>query len=91
MPHHAFTRPPCHPPPVPPPRPPVPPPAPQADSEEASELCDTLGVEVLPTLQFWQGGRMLWEHRGVAQLEQDLGEGERIALCCVSESVDVDG
>jgi hypothetical protein len=47
----------------------------QADSEEGSELCDRLGVEVLPTLQFWKGGEKVWEHRGVVQLDQNLGEG----------------
>ncbi|PSC71573.1 pollen-specific SF21-like [Micractinium conductrix] len=47
----------------------------EADVEEDSELCDMLGVEVLPTVQFWRSGRMLWEHRGVMKLDQDLGEG----------------
>lgn len=47
----------------------------QADSDEGSELCDRLGIEVLPTVQFWRGGQKLWEHRGVANLQQDLGEG----------------
>jgi len=47
----------------------------QAGDEETSALCDALGVEVLPTLQFWRGGSKLWEHRGVQHLEQDLGEG----------------
>jgi hypothetical protein len=46
-----------------------------ADDASAGALCDRLGVEVLPTLQFWREGRKLWEHRGVAQAGQDLGEG----------------
>ena len=47
----------------------------EADSEEGQELCDRLNIEVLPTVQFYRAGRLLWEHRGVAQLDQDLGEG----------------
>ncbi|KAL4457874.1 hypothetical protein ABPG75_012739 [Micractinium tetrahymenae] len=47
----------------------------EADSDEGSELCDRLGIEVLPTVQFWRDGQRLWEHRGVANLQQDLGEG----------------
>ena len=49
--------------------------APQADSEEGQDLCDALGVEVLPTLQFYRAGQKLWEHRGYAAAGQDLGEG----------------
>eukprot|EP00887_Chlorella_sp_A99_P001357 scaffold8.g1357.t1 len=48
-----------------------------ADSEEGQEICDELGIEVLPTLQapqFYQGGQKVWEHRGVSQMDQDLGE-----------------
>lgn len=48
----------------------------QADSDQGSELCDRLGIEVLPTVQFWRDGQRLWEHRGVVNLQQDLGEGE---------------
>jgi thiol-disulfide isomerase/thioredoxin len=47
----------------------------EADSDEGQALCDRLGVEVLPTLQFWRHGRLLWEHRGVVALNEDLGEG----------------
>ncbi|EIE26385.1 hypothetical protein COCSUDRAFT_46068 [Coccomyxa subellipsoidea C-169] len=47
----------------------------EADSEEGQAACDALGVEVLPTVQFWRDGKKLWEHRGIVQLEQDLGEG----------------
>lgn len=46
-----------------------------ADTEDGCALCDVLGVDVLPTLQFWKGGEKVWEHRGVVKLDQDLGEG----------------
>jgi hypothetical protein len=46
-----------------------------ADTDEGSALCAELGVEVLPTIQFWRRGALLWEHKGVLALEQDLGEG----------------
>lgn len=45
------------------------------DDESTSSLCDRLGVEVLPTVQFYRHGKLLWEHRGVDQLDRDLGEG----------------
>lgn len=47
----------------------------QADDPDASSLLDCLGVDVLPTVQFWRNGKLLWEHRGVNQLEQNMGEG----------------
>jgi hypothetical protein len=47
----------------------------QAETEEGAEVCERLGVEVIPSLQFWRDGVKLWEHRGVLQIEQDLGEG----------------
>jgi hypothetical protein len=47
----------------------------QADDPDTSPVCDILGVEVLPTVQFWREGKLLWEHRGVNQLEQNMGEG----------------
>jgi len=46
-----------------------------ADSTGGEEVCDHLNVDVLPTLQFWRQKSMLWEHKGVVQLDQDLGEG----------------
>lgn len=49
----------------------------QADGDEGLAACDTLGIEVLPTLQFWKNKRLLWEHRGVTALDQDLSEGAR--------------
>lgn len=48
----------------------------QADTEEGQAACDKLGVEVLPTVQFWRNKKKLWEHRGILHLEQDLGEGK---------------
>jgi hypothetical protein len=47
----------------------------QADTEEGQALCDELGISVIPTVQFWKEGAKLWEHRGIVQLQQDLGEG----------------
>ena len=47
----------------------------QADGDEGQAACDTLGIEVLPTVQFWKNKQMLWEHRGVTALDQDLSEG----------------
>ena len=52
----------------------------QADGPDGQAACDELGIEVLPTLQFWRDGQLLWEHRGVLELEQDLGEGETEAV-----------
>jgi thioredoxin-like negative regulator of GroEL len=46
-----------------------------ADSDQGHELCDALEVDVLPTVQFWRHGKLLWQHRGVLEMEQDLGEG----------------
>jgi len=46
-----------------------------ADTQEGERLCELLGVDVIPTVQFWRNGQKLWEHKGVLQLEQDLGEG----------------
>jgi thioredoxin-like negative regulator of GroEL len=40
-----------------------------------SELAESLGVDVLPTVQFVKNGKLLWEHRGVSNLDQDLAEG----------------
>lgn len=45
------------------------------DDPQAQDLCSALGVDVIPTVQFWRNGAKLWEHKGVLQLEQDLGEG----------------
>ncbi|KIZ03161.1 hypothetical protein MNEG_4795 [Monoraphidium neglectum] len=47
----------------------------QADDEEVADLCDELGIEVIPTLQFWRNGAKIWEHKGIMNMDQDLGEG----------------
>ena len=47
----------------------------EGEEGDAGELCDRLGIDVLPTLQFWRGGQKVWEHKGVVKLDQDLGEG----------------
>ena len=47
----------------------------QVDDEDAQELCDELGIDVVPTMQFWRGGAKLWEHKGAANMDTDLGEG----------------
>ncbi|CAK0758270.1 hypothetical protein CVIRNUC_002607 [Coccomyxa viridis] len=47
----------------------------EADTDEGQAACDKLGVDVLPTVQFWRSKKKLWEHRGILHLEQDLGEG----------------
>ncbi|KAK9810728.1 hypothetical protein WJX73_003084 [Symbiochloris irregularis] len=46
-----------------------------ADETGGDQACKDLGVDVLPTLQFWREGKKLWEHRGILHLQQDLGEG----------------
>ncbi len=38
---------------------------------------DDLGVSVLPTIQYYRQGRLLWEQAGSAGMEQELGEGVR--------------
>lgn len=47
----------------------------QADDPDSVPVLDILGIDVLPTVQFWREGKLLWEHRGVNQLEQNMGEG----------------
>ena len=39
------------------------------------ELAQSLGAAVLPTVQFVKNGKLLWEHRGITNLDQDLAEG----------------
>jgi len=46
-----------------------------AVDDSNSELAESLGIEVLPTVQFVKSGKLLWEHRGVSNLDQDLAEG----------------
>lgn len=47
----------------------------QVDDAESQAVADSLGVDVIPTVQFWRKGAKLWEHKGVLGMEQDLGEG----------------
>jgi hypothetical protein len=47
----------------------------ESDSEDSKALLETLGAEVIPTLQFIRSGRLLWEHRGITNLDTDLAEG----------------
>lgn len=58
----------------------------QADGDEGLAACNTLNIEVIPTIQFWKNKQLLWEHRGVTALDQDLSEGAATcimqALCC---------
>ncbi|KXZ49120.1 hypothetical protein GPECTOR_23g5 [Gonium pectorale] len=44
-------------------------------STERDALVRKLGVQVLPTLQFYRNGKLLWEHKGVGQMEAGVGEG----------------
>lgn len=48
----------------------------QADTEEGEQACKELGIDVIPTVQFWKEGNKLWEHKGIVQLDNNLGEGE---------------
>lgn len=46
-----------------------------ADDEEGAGLQEKLGIEVLPTVQFYREGNLLWEHKGYPVMQQNLGEG----------------
>jgi len=46
-----------------------------SDTKNGAKLADELDVDTIPTLQFYRGGQLLWEHKGVVQLQKDLGEG----------------
>ncbi|GMH43587.1 hypothetical protein BSKO_11509 [Bryopsis sp. KO-2023] len=46
-----------------------------ADTDTGSTLCDTLGVDTIPTIQFYRKGKLLWQHKGAMEWQQDLGEG----------------
>ncbi|KAI8464344.1 MAG: hypothetical protein J3K34DRAFT_440870 [Monoraphidium minutum] len=39
------------------------------------EVAHELGIEVLPTVQFYRDGRKLWEHKGLTNLDEDLNQG----------------
>lgn len=32
-------------------------------SDEAKALCEKLGIDVLPTVQFYRDGQLLWQHK----------------------------
>lgn len=68
----------------------------QADTDEGKDACKELGVDIIPTVQFWKSGQKLWEHRGIVQLENDLGEGNNAdkhdvlavwRLCCATTTL----
>jgi hypothetical protein len=64
----------------------------QADDEEVADLCDELGIEVIPTLQFWRNGAKIWEHKGIMNMDQvGLGPGGwpggRLGVCILRASV----
>lgn len=42
---------------------------------KSDPMCLELGIRTIPSLLFFRNGRKLWEHRGVNNLEQELGEG----------------
>ena len=44
-------------------------------SVETEELLNHLGVDILPTLQFWKQGMKIYEHRGSQNMDQDMAEG----------------
>ncbi|KAI8476189.1 MAG: hypothetical protein J3K34DRAFT_382349 [Monoraphidium minutum] len=46
-----------------------------ADDSRLAGVCDELGIHVIPTLQFWRNGSKLWEHKGVMNMDQNMGEG----------------
>eukprot|EP00983_Pelagomonas_calceolata_P068804 1150093-Pelagomonas_calceolata.AAC.4 len=46
------------------------------DGPEGKELMAELGISVLPTIQYYKHGKMLWEQAGSVGMEQELGEGE---------------
>lgn len=52
----------------------------QVDTDEGQQACDELGIKVIPTVQFWKSGAKLWEHKGIVELENDLGEGKPLHL-----------
>ena len=56
----------------------------QADGDEGLAACNTLNIEVIPTIQFWKNKQLLWEHRGVTSLDQDLSEGTHACVMQLS-------
>eukprot|EP01023_Acetabularia_acetabulum_P033495 TRINITY_DN3134_c0_g1_i1.p1 TRINITY_DN3134_c0_g1~~TRINITY_DN3134_c0_g1_i1.p1 ORF type:complete len:336 (-),score=56.93 TRINITY_DN3134_c0_g1_i1:304-1311(-) len=47
----------------------------KTEEEGGQQLCDDLGIEVIPTLQFYRKGKLLWEHKGALHMEQEIGQG----------------
>jgi thioredoxin-like negative regulator of GroEL len=35
----------------------------QVDDDASQAVADSLGVDVIPTVQFWRKGAKLWEHK----------------------------
>jgi hypothetical protein len=35
----------------------------QVDEADGQALADALGIDVIPTVQFWRKGAKLWEHK----------------------------
>lgn len=46
-----------------------------ADGGPGERAARELGVSVLPSVQFYKRGKLLWQHGGHDALERDLGEG----------------
>lgn len=47
----------------------------QADDPKSKELVEELQVKTIPTVQFIKNKQLLWEHKGINKLEQNLSEG----------------
>ncbi|KAL6768535.1 hypothetical protein ACKKBF_B11110 [Auxenochlorella protothecoides x Auxenochlorella symbiontica] len=46
-----------------------------ADDPKSKELVEELQVKTIPTVQFIKNKQLLWEHKGINKLEQNLSEG----------------
>jgi len=46
-----------------------------ADGDAGAAACAALGAAVVPTVQFYKSGALLWQHAGYSAMEQDIGEG----------------
>jgi len=44
-------------------------------TDESKALCEELEIKKFPTLQFYRGGKLLWQHVGAADAGMDLGQG----------------
>jgi hypothetical protein len=47
----------------------------EIDTEEGQKACDELGIDVIPSVQFWKNNVKLWEHKGIVGMGDDLGQG----------------